>query len=68
MNRELKPGGRVRVTSATAMQCYQPGDTGIVLQALLLSPLGRKCYVVQMDKDPSNLQIVFMGKEIEAAD
>jgi hypothetical protein len=68
MSRELKPGERVRVTSANAMPDYQRGDSGTVLQGPFPSAMGGQYYIVQMDKDPANLQVTFLMEEIEVAD
>jgi hypothetical protein len=66
MSRKLKPGDRVRVTSANALPGYRPGDTGTVKDGPWP---GVVCdyYAVQMDNKGDD-PVVFLAGEIEPVD
>lgn len=68
MNGKLKPGMRVRVTTANAMPGFRPGDTGTLKEGPYPSAIGGHYYVVQMDNDVGGGPAIFMAEEIEPAE
>ena len=68
MSGALKPGDRVRLTSANRLPGYRPGDRGTVV-GVVPNPVGGSlpCYAVAMDKNsPSAVPALLAEDEIEA--
>jgi hypothetical protein len=64
---DLKPGDRVRLTSANRLPGYHPGERGRVV-GVVSNPAGGSlpCYAVAMDKNgPSAGPALFAADEIE---
>ena len=67
MSGALKPGDRVRLTSANRLPGYRPGDRGTVV-GVVPNPVGGSlpCYAVAMDKNsPSAVPALLAEDEIE---
>jgi hypothetical protein len=65
MQRELKPGDRVRVRHPD--QSYQTGDKGTVLRGLTSNSADAKSYVVAMDRDGLGIMsAIFSDQDIES--
>ena len=63
----MKPGDRVRLTTANTMPGYGPGDEGTIKQGPHPAPAGGHYYVVQMDHDAGSGPVIFLSEEIEPA-
>jgi hypothetical protein len=64
--RELKAGDPVHVTVHIRLLDYQPRDKGTVLRAGSQPSIGRRYYLVAMDKDgPDATGVLFGDDEIE---
>ena len=67
MSDALKPGDRVRLTSANRLPGYRPGDRGTIV-GVVPNPVGDRlpCYTAAMDKNsPSATPALFAEDEIE---
>ena len=67
MSDALKPGDRVRLTSANRLPGYRPGDRGTIV-GVVPNPVGGNLpsYIVAMDKNsPSTAPTLFAEDEIE---
>ena len=66
MSVPLRPGDRVRVTAASRMKSYGPGDKGTVIREGMTGTDGRRYYAVSMRKaGPTGTTVIFAEDEIE---
>ena len=66
MSGALKPGDRVRLTSANRLPGYRPGDRGTVVRTSPPASTSVPYFIVAMDKyRPRTGRVVFTGHEIE---
>jgi hypothetical protein len=61
----LKVGDRVRVTAASRVSGYDPGDKGMLWRRSLSASGNEIYYLVQMDKNPAGNAVTFIAGEIE---
>jgi hypothetical protein len=68
MSSHLKPGDRVRLTSADTMSGFSPGDEGTSKQGPHPAPVGGHYDIVQMDNDIDSGPAIVITDEFEPAD
>jgi hypothetical protein len=65
MSQELKPGDRVRVKAGVQIPKYPAGDKGTVSRGPQTSADGSTYYLLRMDKDDPQEEVLFKAEEIE---
>ena len=65
MSGSLKVGDRVRVKAGTQIPSYTVGDKGIVSRGPQTSASGTTYYLLRMDKNDPQEEVIFKAEEIE---
>ena len=66
MSVPLRPGDRVRVTAASRMKSFSPGDKGTVIREGMTGVDGRRYYAVSMRRaGATGNTVIFAEDEIE---